>query len=353
MTDICRLCASLKTLDQLVTIEDPALALKKKLTRCCQLEFDDNEDFLPQNVCLVCVQNLENSWNFAENVSQAQQTLRKAFSVDFAKKLIKCEVEDIEQESDKTSGDCKTDQNLQKKRKLAELSLKLQSVITSLHLRDYSNKEIASKLNLQLEAVESWLIEYNSLKNPESSLRLEDAAIKFDHDFNLLTSSQQNDEENFPSNEGSVESFHFGDILPSGEVNELPAEDSQPSEDILRKDEPDSSQSEEDEDSLNECSDEQLMDVVEFTADECMADGSINEKGLQRLPEHQSWKHLLWKCCQCDNHFNDAVELRLHSNSEHQSSVRYFCFDCPKLFNKYSKFIFHVQTKHRPHLMYW
>lgn len=99
MTDICRLCASLKTLDHLVTMTDPQLDIKRKLLRCCQLELREDDDFLPQNVCTVCIQSLENSWTFAENVSEAQKTLRKAFSDDFAQKLIKCEADVIKVEN--------------------------------------------------------------------------------------------------------------------------------------------------------------------------------------------------------------------------------------------------------------
>lgn len=82
MTDICRLCASLKTFEHLVFIDDPSLALKKKLLRCCQISLSIEDDLLPQNVCNSCIQRLDNSWAFAENVSQAQETLRKAFLID-------------------------------------------------------------------------------------------------------------------------------------------------------------------------------------------------------------------------------------------------------------------------------
>ena len=88
MTDICRLCASLKTLDHLFTLGDPNLSIRKKLSRCCQLKLPDGDDLLPQNVCKNCVQTLENCWTFAENVAQAQETLRKAFSVDFVQSVI-------------------------------------------------------------------------------------------------------------------------------------------------------------------------------------------------------------------------------------------------------------------------
>lgn len=100
MTDICRLCASLKTLDHLVTLGDPALSLKQKLNRCCQLDLPDGDDLLPQNVCDNCVQSLDNCWTFAENVAQAQETLRKAFSVDFVHNFISASETIVKMEHD-------------------------------------------------------------------------------------------------------------------------------------------------------------------------------------------------------------------------------------------------------------
>lgn len=90
MTDICRLCASLKTLEHLTPIDEPSLSLKRKLLRCCQLELPSNADVLPQNVCDNCVQRLESAWTFAESVAQAQETLQTAFSTtDFVRQPVK------------------------------------------------------------------------------------------------------------------------------------------------------------------------------------------------------------------------------------------------------------------------
>lgn len=88
MTDICRLCASLKRLDHLITIADPSLSVKTKLLRCCQVELPANDDFMPQNICTDCISNLNNSWVFAEKVHQAQETLKQAFMSDFDQQMI-------------------------------------------------------------------------------------------------------------------------------------------------------------------------------------------------------------------------------------------------------------------------
>lgn len=80
MTDICRLCASLKILDQLTSIAEPNLRIVEKLSRCCSVELSLDE-LMPQSICQECVVSLESSWNFAEKVCQAQDILKKAFII--------------------------------------------------------------------------------------------------------------------------------------------------------------------------------------------------------------------------------------------------------------------------------
>lgn len=90
MTDICRLCASLKILDQLKSIAEPNLRLVEKLSRCCSVELSSDE-LMPQSVCEECVLTLNSSWNFAEKVCQAQEILKKAFIIRTDKDNVKDE----------------------------------------------------------------------------------------------------------------------------------------------------------------------------------------------------------------------------------------------------------------------
>lgn len=90
MTDICRLCASLKILDQLRSIGEPNLRIVEKLSRCCSLELSSDE-LMPQSVCQECVLSLNSSWNFAEKACQAQEILKKAFIIRTAKNSVQDE----------------------------------------------------------------------------------------------------------------------------------------------------------------------------------------------------------------------------------------------------------------------
>lgn len=79
MESMCRLCAQMKPPTQLTySIDDPMLNIVQKLIDCCRwtlFENYDNFDNLPQRICDMCYENLEQSWSFAESVAAAQQTL--------------------------------------------------------------------------------------------------------------------------------------------------------------------------------------------------------------------------------------------------------------------------------------
>lgn len=155
---ICRLCASLKRLDHLITIADPSLSVKAKLLRCCQVELPSNDDFMPQNICTDCLGHLNNSWLFSEKVRQAQDTLKQAFmsdqqviekplenggsvQVEIVRRLYK-----FQQGTIYVIYVLKHFQPSRRK----EPSFKIRSIIVSLHLKGYSIKDICQKLCLEV-----------------------------------------------------------------------------------------------------------------------------------------------------------------------------------------------------------
>lgn len=77
-TYLCRLCALPKTNEEIIAeIDDVALCIKQKLIDCCrwnELEQLANEKF-PTNVCITCLQLLEQSYEFTEFVAESQQRL--------------------------------------------------------------------------------------------------------------------------------------------------------------------------------------------------------------------------------------------------------------------------------------
>lgn len=76
MENVCRLCASVKPPDELIySIEDQYFNFEQKLIECCRWKLFDGYEYegMPRMFCDDCFKKLENSWEFAESVAQAQE----------------------------------------------------------------------------------------------------------------------------------------------------------------------------------------------------------------------------------------------------------------------------------------
>lgn len=175
MTGVCRLCASLKTLEQLKTLDDPNLALQKKLVRCCEFRLPTtNDEYMPQNVCNDCVVCLNKSWAFAEKVADAQEILKRAFLTDYIQKNCSppndttADIDSLAAVAPKNDGSGSetnvnhSDEILGRAKGLHDLSFKSRSVIISLHIKGYSNEQISAKLNVSPSIVADWLFTYQT-----------------------------------------------------------------------------------------------------------------------------------------------------------------------------------------------
>lgn len=80
MAEICRLCASFKTIDSLVPLFDAAQSIPVKVEQCCRVNLSAYDREMPQNVCKGCLDALNKSYTFAETVAMAQNTLRKSIA---------------------------------------------------------------------------------------------------------------------------------------------------------------------------------------------------------------------------------------------------------------------------------
>lgn len=165
MTDICRLCASLKTLEQLVLLDEPNLLLKTKLAKCCAFEIPEHDEYLPQNVCKDCMLCLNKSWSFAEKVLQSQDILKKAFLIEFDG-IKTCE------NVYNTSNDSNVGESCSAIKDLQEISFKTRSSIISLHIKGYTNDEISKRLKIAESAVRDWVFTYQSHTYEQQSIEL-------------------------------------------------------------------------------------------------------------------------------------------------------------------------------------
>lgn len=77
MFSLCRLCAEYKEATELTT---QLFELEFKLVLCCGWNASENESEMPSKACDLCVEQLEKSWCFAENVKAAEHKLTKLVS---------------------------------------------------------------------------------------------------------------------------------------------------------------------------------------------------------------------------------------------------------------------------------
>lgn len=78
MESRCRLCAIEKfPSDFACTIKDPTMNIRQMLIDCCRWSTFESSEYesLPKNVCMDCLQILQQSWRFADSVARAQQQL--------------------------------------------------------------------------------------------------------------------------------------------------------------------------------------------------------------------------------------------------------------------------------------
>lgn len=78
MNNYCRLCADLKTYDELnIQISDATLKIHEKLTACCQWDKYQPNASYPSAICYLCYEKLEKSWLFSESIAFAQRKLQE------------------------------------------------------------------------------------------------------------------------------------------------------------------------------------------------------------------------------------------------------------------------------------
>ncbi|CAH1175722.1 unnamed protein product [Phaedon cochleariae] len=70
---------------------------------------------------------------------------------------------------------------------------------------------------------------------------------------------------------------------------------------------------------------------------------------VQKFDPIFGWDTYPFSCCDCQLVINNSEELKDHYGTVHNSSPRYACAECPKVYTKYSVFLAHVRV-HRPRL---
>lgn len=211
----------------------------------------------------------------------------------------------------------------QTERERADAQIKLQSAITSLHLQHYSAVEIASRLNVNVESVHSWVNTYESLRAKTS---------------NVVTSNSNNE---------SVDCKPF--IVLADDQKQCIEWEPQPTECIISEEGIKSVEI--DEYDENSSSSFQMAD----TPDE-EPEPDIGESKAQATEFHAdaTWKELPWNCLECNTQYTNSLNIPAHFSEEHGATrLNFACIECTRKFTRLAAFVNHVKFVHRTHMKFW
>lgn len=84
-----------------------------------------------------------------------------------------------------------------------------------------------------------------------------------------------------------------------------------------------------------------------FSKDDCNPDATLTDSAVKRL-NLKSWSQLDYKCKECDVITLGLDEFRSHFETTHPNkTIKYICFDCPKVFRECSFMIRHALKFHK------
>lgn len=330
---MCRLCSQTKlTVEMMGGINDILLGIKPKLIDCCrwrELEIFDNEN-LPQNACIVCVQKLEQCWQFAESVSAAQQKLlriiRNINGRDSSKGIFenddKCDINSKFMINDMHSKE--------------ELIESPGVIVDALAAEEFPKPMIIHKFNkhnysVQIKA-EREEIECQEIQLCPKSIR------KRKKKFTRLTMAKT--KKNYLK--GNLkEKFHQTEVTDEEEKNDLKPKlrETIVSKRLSKSTKPN----------------ENFLPLI--PKEDRNDDGSIKPERILQL-EFGSWLMLQYQCYVCGTCLGDYYKLRQHHLHEHpQNPLKLLCSFCkkkkPQTFKRKQAMIDHTKNFHFPHLKYW
>lgn len=299
MTNVCRLCAKLKSQRQLLgSIEDESL--KQKLIVCCQWNsYDDTHNTinLPKKICSICLKNLNKSWEFSKKVEEVQLYL---LAQTANTKSIEVYVESVDQQNEITES----------------VKVELSSPANSFCDVDGSD-EVAVEEN-SFGVVTDVISEIkNEFKEP-LAYKNESAIDDNSHEMQEL----------LDENRTEGDTFHNDD--DSDEPN---AEDIGPPIDNTNKN--------------GEIDINRLLSESDKNADGTIKKESIVKLGLL------DWSFI--KCrCPCKETFENRYAWEAHCKKNNFCDTsKMLCPICDKQFFSRPSMINHAKSKHEPYLKYW
>ncbi|CRK88068.1 CLUMA_CG001853, isoform A [Clunio marinus] len=288
MADVCRLCGDLKPVSDLEDIYNSESNVVMKLENTFKISLE-YEKLLPNSVCSECVNNLEKSSLFAELVSSVQSKLK------------------------------------------LDLENQLQIVICKDETPSYPRHEVILKeVVIKLERIDPYL-ETMFINPPQvrNTAKVRECSKK-----NKIAKKSQRNLINPPQaskpaivGESSKElriakkNLRFSEKFPMSNLFEKELKGSfatQPED----------------------------MKIDKYVKSE---DGSLPNEMLENLKEI-SWKKYEWKCKECQESFENVIDLDFHNREKHMKRAVIDC--CSRIFLTYPKYLKHVVDRHHSELKY-
>ncbi|XP_037814425.1 uncharacterized protein LOC119605404 [Lucilia sericata] len=371
MVDLCRLCASLRKIDVLVSIKDESNEICEKLRKCFQLNIK-MQDALPKTICQECMGNLNKLHKFYIKVTEAQETLQALYpnittpeesnkNLESAQTSLVKTLSAIkenprkrnssQQKEDKVKFIKETDIQEIEKTEIPLKQIKLEKCITV--KTNYSIKESKSKNSPEnlLQEVYNMLDMTKEEAMMESSYEILETIEENAEDLTEDSSDKYLDyEETSEQPEPLIEEHH---VLEDSNIIKNPIEviedkqlDAEQTEVIILPDKELNIQFEYvDNYEENEEEDDELL---------TNSDREQSENKGQEIMQLNSWKSYTYLCYLCDNNFNNFLDLYTHLAAQHQQTeidkLYYKCFDCQKVIPRYNYFLNHIRSKHHPSL---
>lgn len=318
---VCRLCAGFCPNQQLTGLDSPGQRIRTKLFRCSQIDLSlENNLLLPQNVCGVCIEKLEQSWNFAEAVAKAQDKLQLEFAQDPLANIkieeenaIYSEFQLLTELLDEIKHD---DHNYVARRCGGEQ-------------RAFNNDKQMSRENTILDEVT--IVDVVRPTTAPEVLIPSTSNVYLNYEPQLMSTPNTKASKLTVSNDLSIpRALLF-------------------TRDMLR------SFYDDDRTDFWVKVIQYFRETFDITEKDCNEDGTFNEKAHLGLSQH-SWKVHNWKCFKCHKYFDNVDLLESHIENKHSADtfrIEYCCFDCDKHYGLLSSLKNHIYMMHRPELRFW
>ncbi|XP_053968705.1 zinc finger protein 267-like [Anastrepha ludens] len=320
MVGLCRLCAAVRKRDMLIPM---AVDVHQKLRECFALEMCQPGDKLPKRACAICLDTLQNAYNFFKKVQESQELLTVLF-------------DELKEESNKNSEVCM--------RLNEEIDAKFHSTDVvkedSVKNTDINGKRIivSDSIQLNVELVKGnherdEFEEYHVMES-EELMRVETLSINSERSGakspNQLSDSSTEVETYILEEEEDLEQ-------EQEQIYELEPER------LLKKD---------DKVTDSNCK-STIIEIIPSTNDDSRYSKCLQAEDNDKI-QVAEWSAYSWVCYSCSETCENFFALLLHCKENHNiidaNYMKYKCADCHKICTHYNKFLNHIRFRHNPEL---